>query len=385
MAGSRAAASVSLTIGVAFVTLLVAGGILAGPAILDCSHQSGGIGACLRAKVQDAGLLPNDPSSSSSVPAVSLQTTPAETRPQGWLEANANEYETPTTTGSVELAAPAGSIGVEGTLASKPALAGDVAVAAPTGVIAANGQPIPAPDTTADVALAQPAGRLAATGRSPAASGDRTQVALAQPAGRLAATGQPPIASSEGAQVALAVPVGRLDASGKLVARPDGAAVDLSPGPNGIDARGTALPGSIDTSGAVTVAAPTGVITSSGLGTPGVGAGALADPRLVRGGAVITGNMTSAATRHGGVALEAEAEIPQATPTPVFTPPAVPVSPSPKVTPKPRPPKAAVATPPKAGPRRVFKANPRYPNVIGLPPPPPIAAANSSFATLELR
>src|SRR3569623_1992676 len=73
LAGARAAASVSLTIGVAFVTLLVAGGILAGPAILDCSHQSGGIGACLRAKEQDAGLLPDVPSSSSA-PAVSLQT-----------------------------------------------------------------------------------------------------------------------------------------------------------------------------------------------------------------------------------------------------------------------------------------------------------------------
>jgi Meckel syndrome type 1 protein len=360
LAGSRAAASVSLTIGVAFVTLLVAGGILAGPSILDCSHQAGGIGACLRAKVQDAGLLPDAPS--SSAPAVSLQTsTPAvETRPQGWLEANANEYEAPASTGSAELTAPNGSIGAGGKLTPKPVLEGEVRVSAPSGTIAAKGKPLPALEATAQVALAQPAGRLDAAGRTPVATSDRAQIALVEP-------------------------VGRLDASGTVVARPDTTAVDLSAKPNSIGASGMAGIGTLQASADVAVAAPTGAITLNGLGAPGTSASALADPILSKGAAASTGSITSAATTHGTVALEAEAEIPQTVPTPVATAPVLPALPVPKAAPKPRPPKAATVTTPKAGPKRVFKADPRYPNVIALPPPPPIAAANSSFATLELR
>jgi Meckel syndrome type 1 protein len=339
---------------------LVAGGILAGPAILDCSHQAGGIGACLRAKVQDAGLLPDAPS--SSAPAVSLQTStpPVETRPQGWLEANANEYEAPASTGSVELTAPTGSIGAGGKLTPKPVLEGEVRVSAPPGTIAAKGKPTPALEATAQVVLAQPAGRLDAAGRTPVATTDRAQIALAEP-------------------------VGRLDASGTIVALPDNAAVDLSAKSNSVGASGMARIGTLETSADVAVAARAGQMSLNGLGAPNTSASALADPILGKGAAAISGSITSAATTHGTVALEAEAELPQATPAPVATAPVLPALPVPKAAPKPRPPKAATMTTPKTGPKRVFKADPRYPNVIALPPPPPIAGANSSFATLELR
>lgn len=313
----------------------MAGGILAGPAILDCSHQPAGIGACLRAKVQDAGFLPDDP---SSAPAVSVQTAapPAETRPQGWLEANANEYEAPASTGSADLSPPIGTIGAVGIAPiTSPGPRGAAAITAPTGDIAATGQPLPAPDATAEVALAQPIGRLSATGT--------------------------------------------------IVAQPGEASVDLNADPKVIGATGTARPGTPETSADVAVIAPPGRISVDGLGAPKTSASAFADPAATAGAAAITGSITSAATMHGTVALEAEAEIPQAIPAPVLAAPMMPALPVPKAVPKPAVPKAATATPPKTGPKRVLKADPRYPNVIVLPPPPPISAANSSFATLELR
>ena len=117
MAGARAAASLSLTIGVAFVTILVMGGILAGPAILDCSHQPQSFGVCLRDHLDHSRLLPvvNEP---SQVPVLSSETPAppvvapvpeppsrvADTgHPDGWLDARANEYEPP---GTSELAPP---------------------------------------------------------------------------------------------------------------------------------------------------------------------------------------------------------------------------------------------------------------------------------------
>lgn len=345
------------------MTLLVASGILAGPTILECSRQSGTIGACLRAKVQDAGLLPNEASSSSSAPLVSIQTTtpPVEARSQGWLEANANEYEGPASTGIAELAPPVGTIGAGGTLTVKPALQGRTTVHAPAGTVAAIGRTLPAPDAAADVALANPPGRLDAAGQLPSAANDRA------------------------AQVALAVPGGRLDASGKIVARPDGAVVDLSADPKAIGATGSAKPGTLDTSANVAIAAPTGRITLDGVGAPGTSASALADPSIAKGAASITGSLASGVAKHGTATLAAEAEIPQAVPPPVTVVPIAPALPTPKIVAKPKPPKAAVVVLPKTGPKRVLKADPRYPNVIVLPPPPPITAANSSFATLEIR
>ena len=290
----------------------------------------------------------------------------------------------PLATGSAELSPPIGTIGAGGAAIPIPSLQGDVAVAAPVGVIAATGQPSASPDAAAGVALSQPVGRLTAAGQLPTASPDGAEVALAETLGRLDAAGRPPASSMDRAQVALAQPAGRLDASGAITVRPDGGLVDLAGRSNSIGAAGTVRPGTVDTSGDVAVAAPTGRISLDGLSAPGASASARADPVPAKGAAAIAGRITSAATGHGSVALEAEAEIPEATPAPAI---AAPVPPVPKpAPPKLRPPKAVVVvTPPRTGPKRVFKADPRYPNVIALPPPPPISASNSSFATLELR
>ncbi len=107
MAGARAAASLSLTIGVAFVTVLVMGGILAGPTIIDCSHQPSSFGACLRDHLDHArfGPAPEQPSQVIELPSQTPLTTlppPAipVTQPEidhgeGWLDARANEYAPP--------------------------------------------------------------------------------------------------------------------------------------------------------------------------------------------------------------------------------------------------------------------------------------------------
>lgn len=109
MAGARAAASLSLTIGVAFVTVLIVGGILAGPTIIDCSHQPSSFGACLRDHLDHARLVParDEP---SQAPVLSSETSAPSVPPvspsppgvaengehsDGWLDARANEYEPP--------------------------------------------------------------------------------------------------------------------------------------------------------------------------------------------------------------------------------------------------------------------------------------------------
>jgi len=205
LAGSRAAASVSLTIGVAFATLLAAGGILIGPAILDCNHESAGIGACLRGKAEQAGLLHEQPRGASSAPVATVELpapplmAPEPQRPQGWLEANANEYQAPLSNGSVQLTPPIGAIGAAGRLTLKPALQGGADVRAPAGVVAANGQTLPAPEATAQIALAQPPGRLAAAGRPSLAAADcserttrcRQPVSSVSPCSRRASTSGP--------------------------------------------------------------------------------------------------------------------------------------------------------------------------------------------------
>jgi hypothetical protein len=98
----------SLTIGVAFATVLIVGGILAGPTILDCSHQPQSFGACLRDRVDHSRLAPvkDEPSqvpvlsselSAPSVPAPPPSIAENGGHPDGWLDARANEYEPPAT------------------------------------------------------------------------------------------------------------------------------------------------------------------------------------------------------------------------------------------------------------------------------------------------
>jgi len=79
---ARAATSVYATLGVAAATLVVVGAILVGPALLECSRDGGGFGACLRGKAADSGLISQELSSEQPAPA-------------GWMEAVANEYAPP--------------------------------------------------------------------------------------------------------------------------------------------------------------------------------------------------------------------------------------------------------------------------------------------------
>ncbi|MEO7222723.1 MAG: hypothetical protein ABIY37_09640 [Devosia sp.] len=144
MAGHRATNSVYATIGVAAATLLVVGGILAGPSILECSRDADGFGACLREKVADSGLIAPDVSSEPSPPA-------------GWMEAVANEYEAPAST----------PVGLEGSRAEL--VAEDVTVA--------SSEPV-------EVAIA-PAMELATVTVAP--SGELANVELVGPQGAISA------------------------------------------------------------------------------------------------------------------------------------------------------------------------------------------------------
>jgi hypothetical protein len=105
LAGHRATNSVYATLGVAAATLIVAGGILAGPSILECSRDAKGFGACLREKVAESGLIaPGDESVEKPDVVADISSEPSiPVPPTGWMEANANEYEPPLS-GSIDLA-----------------------------------------------------------------------------------------------------------------------------------------------------------------------------------------------------------------------------------------------------------------------------------------
>lgn len=130
MAGSRSAASLSLTIGIAFATLVVATGILAGPAVLDCSQSPSSFGACLRGKVVESGLLPPE-----AAPITSAEPTP---RALGWIEANATEFEAPMPD-VVQLRAEPGKLHADGALPSVPEISAEVALVEPSVELRADG------------------------------------------------------------------------------------------------------------------------------------------------------------------------------------------------------------------------------------------------------
>ena len=102
MAGARAAASLSLTIAVACATLLVVGGILVGPTILECSQKPGSVMACVDEKFArwqgsseaQSSLVPQIASSSSSV-ALSAPLFVEGANKPGWIDARATEFESP--------------------------------------------------------------------------------------------------------------------------------------------------------------------------------------------------------------------------------------------------------------------------------------------------
>lgn len=143
MAGARAATSLSFTIGIAFATLVVGEGF-ATPAVLDCSQQPQGFGACLRGKVVDGGFLPPEP----QPPAVA--SSELASRAPGWIEANATEFETPAF-GTAELSAEPGRLDAFGALPSAE-ISAEIALADPGASIRAEGlAPLPAASANADL------------------------------------------------------------------------------------------------------------------------------------------------------------------------------------------------------------------------------------------
>lgn len=347
--------SLSLTFGVAFATLVVVGGILAVPAVVDCSHQPQSFGACLRDKVQHSGLGPK-PAPPVQMPVASSELAPpdkppvvAEAPPQGagWIEAHANEYE-PAVAASVELSAPAGTLAASGgALGVAPDGAG--VLAAPGGKILAEGGLAPG-SIDGDVDVSASPGILEVT--TPEQPGAVEAVAeLQPPAGQLAAEGglppdQPAVAAD------LSALSGQLDVSG---------------------ASGTAIE-----EPAVALLGPTdGTLAAAGAnGAGGLAAGSI-DPSAPRfDPPMLSGAVGTSANPTAEVRLEATIE----------TPPAVaPVAPKPKVikiAPKANPPPKKPAKIHKAE-RQVYKDNPRFPNVTLLPSPN--KGEESSFATLKTR
>ncbi len=245
MAGQRAALSVSATVGVAAATLLVVGGILAGPSVLECSRDSNGFGACLRDKVADTGLIapggerverPDIVADISSEPG----PPPA---PTGWMEAKANEYEpapgvpvdlisSPVSV-SVAEAPPPAEASVE--VAVMPPVELAKPVQAPAGEIAsvtldgaesgliAEGAASDEPQPPAEVALAGPQGEVTALSPRPEMSIDGAAV-LAQPEGLRAEGAGPAPQEPSAAPVELHVAVG-----GEPISAPPPIAVEFDP------------------------------------------------------------------------------------------------------------------------------------------------------------
>ncbi len=332
LAGARAAASLSLTIAVAFATLLVVGGILAGPAIRSCWGDTGRIGACLHNRLEQGGLLPATPEP-AQVPVLPAQAPPqivAEMPPHhsGWIEANATEYE-PAPVANAVLSAPSGSIAVDG-IAIAPA------------------------DAAAEARLTAALGDLETTGSVLVPPGPVAVVDLAPPPGQLTTGGSAPLASPPVADVALVERAGQLSAGGEAVAvAPSGDAM-LAPLPAVLGASGS----SSGSPSLMATAEPLAVVV-----TP---------PRPIMALPETGGSIGSGPNSSGEATLEATAK--------PIAPPTTPAPPS-KVTAKPSPIKPGPAATPN--PKAIIKFNRRYPDVVVLPKPN--SGKASSFSTLQLR
>lgn len=172
-----AAASVNLTIAASMATLVVVGGILAGPAILDCSKATTGLGACLRDR-----LDPTPPA-----PPVTED---------GWIDVAANEYAPPASV-PVELEAAPTALVVADLPAADP-VPMQVAIVPPAELAIAS----PAPDAaTTSVALIDPEGTLDARGGPELPPLDTSSAAPLAPAPDIAAPVE--ATSSEPAPVTL--------------------------------------------------------------------------------------------------------------------------------------------------------------------------------------
>lgn len=201
----RAAPSITATLGVAVATLVAVGGILAGPSILECSKDAAGLGACLRTKVIESGLIPAEPKP--------IEQPDAPAPPTGWMEANANEYEPP-------LASPVELAGLPMELAVTevaPALEPIATVPVMPAAEFATAALVP---STAPVAvdLEGPSAGFTVAG-APADEVPTIDVALAGPAGQMTTAVPLPVAPIEGAAALVQpdeLPTGALTATEPL-------------------------------------------------------------------------------------------------------------------------------------------------------------------------
>lgn len=187
------------TLGAAAATLLVVGGILAGPSLIECSRDADGFGSCLREKVAESGLIAPE-TESVTKPEIVSDISSEPPLPTDWMEVNANEYEPPI----------GPTVDLDGSSA-------ELAVAP-----MAPGGPLPI-----EVALA-PAAELSAVSLAPVS--DIASVSLGGPQLSLAAETATFSASDEPAQVALVGPEGQIGATSPVLVAPvDAAAVLAEP------------------------------------------------------------------------------------------------------------------------------------------------------------
>ncbi|HVY52433.1 MAG TPA: hypothetical protein VHA07_12845 [Devosia sp.] len=376
----------SLTLGIALATLLVAGGIVAGPALVDCTGTPAGLGACLHAKAVDNGLL------HETLPSA----MPAPGRPAGWIEANATEYDAPGVSGAI-LSPKAGRIGAGGLAPSSGELTADVSISPDRGGLLAGGASF-APAPEARLSLMGPAGELRASLSLPQ-SPRPARVALGDQAGRIWAGRIGPSVAVD-ARVVLQGPSGELGAGASAESPSLPAAIALNEG-----------------TGSMAVGIPLGpsVATLPAWLAPGPGrVGASGDtpvPPSPRAADIAPGGGTLSA---GGAAPAGNQPLVPAVPEPMIPPPpmpaplprdwstleaalptdqpleqiaVMPAAPSPELVVSPpvhaAPGRSNAAAPRSAALRAVPRYDPRFPNVIVLPPPD--TGENSSFATLEVR
>jgi len=368
LAGARAAASLSLTIGVAFATVLVVSGILAAPSIIDCSRQGGSMGACLRDKIQHGALQPAEiapPASSLSSAAAPLSSeaappaaTPVTVTPipvvtphdDGWIDARANEYDP----------VPPPQPVIDGALGGEPQ-------------VTASAQLAPAPV----IALPAADGEV---GRQPRANGSAALVAAASdPA-------QPEVSGDIGPRSEANASATLLAQSGETTQSPPEAEGDIGhqPRANGSAAlvadvseperAPRAAGGEIVPRPTPDVSAPVS-LAGRGWATPAGYPVGTALPLTITGSIGPSRPATTSATLVAATPVPA----PPSHPPVVAQRPRADVKPRPVTAPK-GPPRYLPARKP---PRHIFKNDPRFPNVTVLPAP--ATGADSSFVTLPTR
>jgi hypothetical protein len=195
LVANRAATSVYATLGVAAATLVVVGAILAGPSILECSRDPGGVGACLRDRLTDSVPVVPAPEPEQPDMIADVSSEPSVPAPTGWMDVNANEYE-PLAGEPVELAGVAADITATELL---PAVEPPAAIAVPPVSEFATAALAPSVEV-APVELYAPALDLLAEAAS-SSEPPAVDVALVGPEGQVVTVAPVPVAPIGGAAI----------------------------------------------------------------------------------------------------------------------------------------------------------------------------------------